>query len=79
LVLHRPRHALDAGLALDDFAAAVKVNEAADLERIGHYLDALEAKASTASGARDDFLLSDKISDESSKLRPRACGRRFSG
>jgi citrate lyase subunit beta/citryl-CoA lyase len=46
-------NALDTGLALDDLAAAVKpgadalliskVNGAADLERIGHGLDALEA------------------------------------
>jgi citrate lyase subunit beta / citryl-CoA lyase len=43
---------LDTGLALDDLAGAVKVNGAADLERIGHYLDALEAKASMASGAK---------------------------
>ena len=48
-------NALDTGLALDDLAAVVKpgldallipkVNGAADLERLGHYLDALEAKA----------------------------------
>ena len=54
-------NALDTGLALDDLAAVVKpgldallipkVNGAADLERIGHYLDALEAKAGMASGS----------------------------
>jgi citrate lyase subunit beta / citryl-CoA lyase len=44
-------NALDTGLALDNLAGTVKVN-GADLERIGHYLDALEAKASTASGAK---------------------------
>jgi citrate lyase subunit beta / citryl-CoA lyase len=53
-------NALDTGLALDDLAAVVKpgldalvipkVNSAADLERIGHYLDALEAKAGMAQG-----------------------------
>jgi len=53
-------NALDTGLALDDLAAVVKpgldallipkVNGAADLERIGHYLDALEAKAGMAVG-----------------------------
>jgi citrate lyase subunit beta / citryl-CoA lyase len=47
-------NALDTGLALDDLAAVVKpgvdallipkVNGAADLERIAHYLEALEAK-----------------------------------
>jgi citrate lyase subunit beta / citryl-CoA lyase len=45
-------NALDTGLALDDLAAAVKLNGAADHECIGHYLDALEAKASMASGAK---------------------------
>jgi citrate lyase subunit beta/citryl-CoA lyase len=54
-------NALDTGLALDDLAAVVKpgldgllipkVNGAADLERIGHYLDALEAKAGMVSGS----------------------------
>jgi citrate lyase subunit beta / citryl-CoA lyase len=53
-------NALDTGLTLDDLAAVVKpgldallipkVNGAADLERIGHYLDALEAKAGMAPG-----------------------------
>src|ERR1700742_1466920 len=54
-------NALDTGLALDDLAAVVrpgldallipKVNSSADLERIGHYLDALEAKAGMAVGS----------------------------
>jgi citrate lyase subunit beta / citryl-CoA lyase len=54
-------NALDTGLALDDLAAVVKpgldalvipkVNSAADLDRIGFYLDALEAKAGMARGA----------------------------
>jgi citrate lyase subunit beta / citryl-CoA lyase len=54
-------NALDTGLTLDDLAAVVKpgldallipkVDGAADLERIGHYLDALEAKAGMASGS----------------------------
>jgi len=54
-------NALDTDLTLDDLAAVVKpgldallipkVNGAADLERIGHYLDALEAKAGMASGS----------------------------
>jgi citrate lyase subunit beta/citryl-CoA lyase len=54
-------NALDTDLTLDDLAAVVKpgldallipkVNGAADLERIGHYLDALEAKADMASGS----------------------------
>src|SRR3984885_11121392 len=54
-------NALDTGPTLDDLAAVVKpgldallipkVNGAADLERIGHYLDALEAKAGMASGS----------------------------
>jgi citrate lyase subunit beta / citryl-CoA lyase len=54
-------NALDTGLTLDDLGAVVKpgldallipkVNGAADLERIGHYLDALEAKAGMASGS----------------------------
>jgi citrate lyase subunit beta/citryl-CoA lyase len=54
-------NALDTGLTLDDLAAVVKpgldallipkVDSAADLERIGHYLDALEAKAGMASGS----------------------------
>ena len=48
-------NALDTGFALDDLAAVVKpgldallipkISGAADLERVGHYLDALEAKA----------------------------------
>ena len=54
-------NALDTGLALDDLVAVVKpgldallipkVNGAADLERIGHYLDALEARAGMAVGS----------------------------
>ena len=54
-------NALDTGLTLDDLAAVVKpgldallipkVDGAADLERIGLYLDALEAKAGMASGS----------------------------
>jgi citrate lyase subunit beta/citryl-CoA lyase len=54
-------NALDTGLALDDLAAVVKpgldallipkVNGAADLERIGHYLDALETKAGMPAGS----------------------------
>ncbi len=54
-------NALDTGLALDDLAAVVKpgldallipkVSGTADLERVGHYLDALEAKASMAQGS----------------------------
>ncbi len=54
-------NALDTGLTLDDLAAVVKpgldallipkVNGAADLERIGCYLDALEAKAGMARGS----------------------------
>ena len=54
-------NALDTGLALDDLAAVVKpgldallipkVNGAADLERIAHCLEALEAKAGMAPGA----------------------------
>ncbi len=54
-------NALDTGLALDDLAAVTKpgldallipkVNGAADLERVGHYLDALEAKAGMAAGS----------------------------
>jgi citrate lyase subunit beta / citryl-CoA lyase len=54
-------NALETGLALDDLAAVVKpgldvllipkVNGAADLERIGCYLDALEAKAGMALGS----------------------------
>jgi citrate lyase subunit beta/citryl-CoA lyase len=54
-------NALDTGLALADLAVVVKpgldallipkVNGAADLERIGHYLDALEAKAGMAQGS----------------------------
>src|SRR6202020_3287984 len=54
-------NALDTRLTLDDLAAVVKpgldallipkVNGAADLEHIGHYLDALEAKAGMASSS----------------------------
>jgi citrate lyase subunit beta/citryl-CoA lyase len=54
-------NALDTGLALDDLAAVVKpgldallipkANGAADLERIAHYLEALEAKAGMGPGA----------------------------
>jgi citrate lyase subunit beta / citryl-CoA lyase len=54
-------NALDTGLALDDLAAMVKpgldallipkLNGAADLARVGHYLDALEAKAGTPVGS----------------------------
>ena len=54
-------NALDTGLALDDLAAVVKpgldallipkANGAADLERIAHYLEALEAKAGMVPGA----------------------------
>ena len=54
-------NALDTGLTLDDLAAVVKpgldallipkVDSAADLERVAHYLDALEAKAGMASGS----------------------------
>ena len=54
-------NALDSGLTLDDLAAVVKpgldallipkTNGAADLERVGHYLDALEARAGMAEGA----------------------------
>jgi citrate lyase subunit beta / citryl-CoA lyase len=52
---------LDTGLTLDDLAAVVKpgldallipkTNGAADLERVGHYLDALEARAGMPQGA----------------------------
>jgi citrate lyase subunit beta / citryl-CoA lyase len=54
-------NALDTGLTLDDLAAVVKpgldallipkVDGADDVERIGHYLDALEAKAGMAPGS----------------------------
>jgi citrate lyase subunit beta / citryl-CoA lyase len=54
-------NALDTGLTLDDMAAVVKpgldallipkANGAGDIERIGHYLDALEARAGMAVGA----------------------------
>jgi citrate lyase subunit beta/citryl-CoA lyase len=54
-------NALDTGLALDDLAAVAKlgldallipkVHGAADLERVGHYLDALEAKAAMPQGS----------------------------
>jgi citrate lyase subunit beta / citryl-CoA lyase len=54
-------NALDTGLALGDLAAVVKpgvdalltpkVDSAADLERIGHYLDALEARAGMPQGS----------------------------
>ncbi len=53
-------NALDTGLTLDDLCAVVKpgldallipkANGAADIEQIGHYLDALEAKAGMAPG-----------------------------
>jgi len=53
-------NALDTGLTLDDLGAVVrpgldgimvpKANGAADIERIGHYLDALEAQAGMAVG-----------------------------
>ena len=53
-------NALDTGLTLDDLAAVVKpgldallipkANGAADLERIGHYLDALEIGCSVGLG-----------------------------
>ena len=54
-------NALNTGLTLNDMAAIVKpgldalmipkVNGAADLERIGHYLDALEARAGMPPGS----------------------------
>jgi len=54
-------NALDTGLTLDDMATVVKpgldallipkANGASDIERIGHYLDALEAKAGMKPGA----------------------------
>ena len=54
-------NALDTGLALDDLCAVVKsgldallipkTNGAADVERIAHYLDALEAKAGMPQGS----------------------------
>jgi citrate lyase subunit beta/citryl-CoA lyase len=54
-------NALDTGLTLDDLAAVVKpgldallipkASGAADLSRIGHYLDALEARAGMPDGA----------------------------
>jgi citrate lyase subunit beta/citryl-CoA lyase len=54
-------NALDAGLILDDLAAVVrpgldalmipKTNGAADVEKIAHYLDALEARAGMALGS----------------------------
>jgi len=54
-------NALDTGLALDDLVAVVrpgldavlipKVNGAADLERLAHYLEALEVKAGMPPGA----------------------------
>jgi citrate lyase subunit beta / citryl-CoA lyase len=54
-------NALDTGLTLDDLAAVIKpgldallipkTNGAADLERIGHYLDALEARAGMQQGS----------------------------
>jgi citrate lyase subunit beta / citryl-CoA lyase len=53
-------NALDTGLTLDDMAAVVKpgldallipkANGAADVERVGHYLDALEARAGMPPG-----------------------------
>jgi hypothetical protein len=51
LVLHRPRQCARHRARARYLAGTVKVN-GADLERIGHYLDALEAKASMASGAK---------------------------
>jgi citrate lyase subunit beta / citryl-CoA lyase len=54
-------NALDTGLTLDDLAAVVrpgldallipKVDGAADIERIGHYLDALEARTGMPEGS----------------------------
>jgi citrate lyase subunit beta/citryl-CoA lyase len=54
-------NALDTGLTLDDLCAVVKpgldallipkTNDAADVERIAHYLDALEAKSGMARGS----------------------------
>lgn len=54
-------NALDTALALEDLAAVVKpgldallipkINGAADLERVGYYLEALEARAGMASGS----------------------------
>jgi citrate lyase subunit beta/citryl-CoA lyase len=54
-------NALDSGLALEDLAAVVKpgldgimlpkAQGAADIERVGHYLDALETKAGMTPGA----------------------------
>jgi citrate lyase subunit beta / citryl-CoA lyase len=54
-------NALDSELALEDLAAVVKpgldallipkINDAADLQRVGHYLDAFEARAGMASGS----------------------------
>jgi citrate lyase subunit beta / citryl-CoA lyase len=54
-------NALDTGLAVEDLAAVVKpgldallipkVDGAADLDRIGHYLDALEARAGMPQGS----------------------------
>ena len=54
-------NALDTALALEDLAAVMKpgldallipkVNGAADLERVGHYLDAFEARAGMVSGS----------------------------
>jgi len=54
-------NALDTGLTLDDLCAVVKpgldallipkTNGAADVERIGHYLDVLESKSGMAPGA----------------------------
>jgi citrate lyase subunit beta/citryl-CoA lyase len=54
-------NALDTGLALEDLAAVVKpgldgimlpkAQGSADIDRVGHYLDALEAKAGLAPGA----------------------------
>src|SRR5260370_26858356 len=54
-------NALDSGLTLDDMAVIVKpgldallipkAGGAADIERIGHYLDALEAKAGMERGS----------------------------
>ena len=71
-------NALDTGLTLDDLAAVVKpgldallipkVNGAADLERIGHYLDALEAKAGMAAGLS-------QAGERGDRNRQRRCSR----
>ena len=71
-------NALDTGLTLDDLAAVVKpgldallipkANGAADIVRIGHYLDALEAKAGMAPGAV-------KLAVVATETRARRCSR----